>query len=151
MDEQCKARTSKGKQCKRKPLPNEEYCREHLYLKFGELLKKIPFYKKPPFIIGTILAILAIILTTYFGMRGPTKKEVTKIVKETVQQELEKSNVSLSPPKAYEEIQKAIGKTCPEIGQAVCDKIKKRQKTWTVVVIFKLKLPIKHWLTFSRM
>lgn len=125
MNELCKAITNKGKQCKRKALSNEEYCREHLYLKFGELLKKLPLYKKPSFIIGTILAILAIFLTIYFGMRGLTKIELTKIVKEAVQQELQNSNVLPTPPKTDEEILKAIGKTCDQIGQAACDKIKK--------------------------
>lgn len=117
MDDQCIASTRNGKRCKRKALLNEEYCRGHLYLKSG----KIPFYKKPSFyVITTTLTILAIViglLGIHYTRKGPTKKEMQTITSEAFQTKLEE--LGISTPKTYEEIRKAIGKTCVQVGQVV--------------------------------
>ncbi len=73
----------------------------------------------------TILGLCAVV-SVYYAVRSSqtsvTKEDVPQLIDEAIRARDERTGIL--PPKTFEEILDATGMTCPEIGQAVCDKIK---------------------------
>ncbi|OGC75537.1 MAG: hypothetical protein A2145_05515 [candidate division Zixibacteria bacterium RBG_16_40_9] len=122
MQNRCKAANRKGKQCKNLAAPGEDFCTDH-QLKFSGTAHKQPFYQRGTFVIGGL--VLGLLLTIYFGFLSPSKKDIQKLPTKDEIGPIIRESFKFE---AFDKIQRAIGKTYPEVGEDVNNILERASK-----------------------